>query len=234
MSGEDMYTDGRYLENNPSWDVEDAAWKSRVILQLIQSNGLAPGDVVEVGCGAGGILEQLSAALPGVKTLRGYDISPQAIGLAKKRETGRLRFSREDAVENEQLHTDLMLVIDVVEHVADYYGFLRKLKPKSGYFILHIPLDLSCRTVLKPHVLLQQREAVGHIHYFSREMVLWLLKDTGYTIIDWCYTRPGIDTGAPATFKAAIKKMLRALSFSVSKKRSVDLWGGYSMMILAK
>jgi hypothetical protein len=100
--------------------------------------------------------------------------------------------------------------------------------------MFHIPLDLSCRTILKPHILLQQRESVGHIHYFSKELVQWMLKDTGYEIIDWMYTKPMLDLKPPGTFKRRIKKILRNASFSINKDLSAKLWGSYSMMILAK
>ena len=127
-----------------------------------------------------------------------------------------------------------MLTIDVVEHVDDYYGFLRKLKAKSGYFVFHIPLDLSCRTVMKPHVLLQQRQSVGHIHYFTKETAIWMLQDTGYELIDWVYTKPVIDFFPASSYKRFIKKLLRNISFAINKDWSVKKWGGYSIMVLAK
>jgi hypothetical protein len=100
--------------------------------------------------------------------------------------------------------------------------------------VFHIPLDLCCRTLLKPHVLMQQREAVGHIHYFSKEMVLWMLKDTGYEVMDWRYTKSMLDLLPQSSLKNKLKKTLRHLSFSLDEEKSVKYWGGYSMMILAK
>ena len=49
-------------------------------------------DLVEVGCGAGGILASLAEKNTSIKTLKGYDISPQAISLAEKRKSERVRF----------------------------------------------------------------------------------------------------------------------------------------------
>ena len=122
----------------------------------------------------------------------------------------------------------------VFEHVKDYYSMLGQLRNKSDYFIFHIPLDISWRTILKPHVLLQQREGVGHIHYFSKEMAEWMLKDSGYSIIDWEYSASLSDRGLDVSLKGKIKKILRKLSYAINKNISVKLWGGYSMMILAK
>jgi SAM-dependent methyltransferase len=234
VSSNDLYINGEYFKNNPNWDVADAKWKAAVIFNLLQQNNISVTEVIEVGCGAGANLAELAKRDAGIKKLTGYDISPQAIELAKKNASGKIFFFNEDLAANENINTELMLVIDVVEHVDDYYGFLRKLKMKSKYFVFHIPLDLSCRTVMKPHVLLQQRLSVGHIHYYTKEMVEWALKDTGYEIMDWVYTKPVVDIETADSLKRFVKKILRNISFAVNKNWSAKKWGGYSMMILAK
>ena len=234
ISSNDLYTSGEYFKNNPTWDIADAGWKTDVIVDLLKRNNISASDVIEIGCGAGANLVDLAKKDERIKNLRGYDISPQAIELAKKNVSDRISFFNEDLTANETRTADLMLVIDVVEHVDDFYGFLRNLKTKSKYFIFHIPLDLSCRTVMKPHVLLQQRQSVGHIHYFTREMAEWALKDTGYEIIDWGYTKPVVDVQPADSVKRFVKKILRNISFAVNKDWSVKKWGGYSMMILAE
>ena len=234
VSSNDMYVNGEYFSNNPDWDIADAQWKTDVIIELIKRNKLSPKEVVEVGCGAGENLVELLKKAIRVEKMTGYDISPQAINLASKKATDRISFFNEDITGKENIHTDLMLVIDVVEHVDDYYSFLRKLKTKSDWFVFHIPLDLSCRTVMKPHVLLQQRQSVGHIHYYTKEMVEWALQDTGYEIVDWVYTKPVVDVQSAGSVKRLVKKILRNISFAISKDWSAKKWGGYSMMILAK
>lgn len=234
MSSNDIYTDGTYLNNNPGWNIEDSEWKAKIILNLLTKNDISPTEITEVGCGAGGILESLSKNIKKNIFFFGYDISPQAIALAKQKENEKLKFFNEDFIADKNFHTDVLLAIDVIEHVDDYYGFLQGLKSKSNFFVFHIPLDLSCRMILKPHILLQQRNSVGHIHYFTKEMVLWFLKDKGYEVLDWIYTKPAIDEESTPGFKRRIKKILRNISFSISKDLSAKLWGSYSMMILAK
>lgn len=234
MESDNIYINGQYLKNNSTWGVEDSIWKSDMIIKLLQANKIEPAEVIEAGCGAGAILENLSKKFFFIKSLKGFDISPQAIEMAKTRETDRLTFYCEDVTLKKDIHTDVLLVIDVLEHLDDFYDFLRKIKSLSKYFVFHIPLDISCRTILKPHVMLQQRNAVGHIHYFSEEMVLWFLKDMGFDIIQYDYTKPVVDINAADSFKRWIKKILRNFSFRLNKKISVKLWGGYSLMILAK
>ena len=235
ISESNIYTNGEYLENNPTWNEEDGPWKAAIIISMIERNKITIHDLVEVGCGAGAILASLAEKNTNIKTLKGYDISPQAISLAEKRKNERVQFYLGDFINSDQrTKVDIILVIDVLEHISDYYGFLQKLKDKARYFIFHIPLDLSCRSILKPHVMLQQREAVGHLHYFSEEMVWWFLKDSGFTVIDWEYTKPVTDIKKSVSFKQYIKKNLRNISYKINKRKSVKLWGDYSLMILTK
>lgn len=231
---ENIYTNGEYLEKNPTWDRADSKWKAAVIDALMKKNGLAPQTVIEVGCGFGEILVQLSLLNSSIKKIKGFDISPQAIAEAKKSESDKVSFYNEDFTTILVEEKGLVLVIDVVEHVQDYLEFLKKIRERGDEFIFHIPLDLSCRTIIKSHILLQQREDVGHIHYFTFEHVKWILKDCGYTMVDWVYTFPDIDRKKPKSFRQWVKKQLRKFSFFISKKASVKLWGGYSVMVYCK
>ncbi len=233
MSLEQRYTDGDYLRQNPGWSLEDAEWKAGMIAALIRENKVEFSSVAEVGCGAGGVVHSLQQQFAGV-SFSGYDISPQAIALAQQFQQEWLQFYNEDFLQKDTDTPDLILVIDVVEHVPGFYEFLTKLREKGRQFIFHIPLDMSCRTLLKPHVLLQQRKSVGHLHYFTKEQVWWALQDCGYTIRHWQYTKPRIDIDKPDSFKRAVKKTLRNASFSMGKNSSVKLWGGYSVLILAE
>lgn len=230
---EEIYHNGTYLANNPGWGRQDAAWKAAVIFELLQKNNIPPKEIIDLGCGSGEILRKLNDKFTSPVSARGYDISSAAINLARENESVSTQFFNEDyLVKN--LHTDLLLVIDVLEHVPDFYSFLSKIKPRANHFVFHIPLDLSVRSILKPHIMLQQRKAVGHLHYFTKEMVEWMLTDSNFKIIDWVYTKPHLDTMPAKTAKDKLKKILRNFSFSINKNLSAKAWGNYSMMILAK
>src|SRR3974390_3184813 len=58
----ESYKSGDYLANNPTWDEEDSAWKAGQVLKMLDRNHLAPKSIVDVGCGAGGILASLHNA----------------------------------------------------------------------------------------------------------------------------------------------------------------------------
>ena len=234
QSSDQFYTEGAYLTSNPDWHQVGSKWKAGLVLDFIKKFQIPHGSVTEVGCGAGEILVQLAKQLEPGSVLKGYDISPQAIQIATKKETEQLRFFLGDYTILNQEKADLILVMDVIEHIDDVYSFLRKLRVTGRNFIFHIPLDLSCRTILKPHVMLQQRTSVGHIHYFTEETVLWLLNDTGYKTEHFIYTKPEVDLVKAASIKQWVKKMLRKFSFALNKKLSVKLWGGYSLLLHSK
>src|SRR5205823_13237221 len=132
MTTRSLYLDGEYQLKNPAWHVEESAWKAWQILRILRRNRVSPATVCEVGCGAGEVLTQLQQRLSGEPTFWGYDISPQAMELAKRRANERLRFRLGDIGDIEDGYFELILVLDVIEHLADYFRFLSDLKDKGA------------------------------------------------------------------------------------------------------
>ena len=50
------------------------------------------------------------------------------------------------------------------------------------------PWKCSFLSVLYQQFLLGQWKKVGHLHFFSKDLLLQLLNDTGYEIVDFTYT----------------------------------------------
>jgi len=230
----DLYSDGGYLEKHPNWHVEDAAWKAGNIYRMIQKNGLNPVTVCEIGCGAGEILVQLQKQLPENVTFDGFEVSPQAYDMSRQRENNHLHFYLRSL---QEIHLtqkyDLTLMIDVFEHVDDFYGFIRMAGRIGQQTIFHIPLDLSVQSILRGDVLMRKRIRSGHIHYFTKDTALAALRDSGYKIIDFFYT--GSYTELPSrTFKSRLAKIPRKILFSINNDFGARLLGGYSLMVLAE
>lgn len=229
----EIYKDGTYLESNPSWHEQDSPWKAKQIINIIEKNFLNPNNICEIGCGAGEILSQLSDHYDGGKNFFGYEVSPQAYNLCVKKAKKNLIFKLSNLLEDSGEHFDLVMAIDVFEHVEDYFDFLRKLKEKGEYKIFHIPLDLSVQSVLRSSPIIKHRKSIGHIHYFTKETALETLKDTGYEIIDYFYT--GTDIELPDRgWKANLLKIPRKLAFQINKDLAVRILGGYSLLVLTK
>jgi len=227
-----IYDDGTYLDNNPTWHEEDSPWKAEWIKTIIENNKLDPQRICEIGCGAGEILKLLSDSYSN-KEFFGYEISPQAYEIARTKEKENLSFKLQNLLENNQEKFDIAMAIDVFEHVEDYFGFLRKLKEKAEYKIYHIPLDLSVQNVLRSHPIIDGRKTVGHIHYFTKETALESLKDTGHEIIDHFYT-PGTLVLPNQSWKSKLAKLPRKLAFSINQDLAVRVLGGYSLLVLTK
>ena len=230
---EEIYKNGTYLEKHPLWHVEESPWKAKQIIRMMAQNNLIPETICEVGCGAGEILKQLQENMENECMFWGYDISPQAFELAKSRANERLQFKLADIRQEKDVFYDLILVMDVIEHLENYFSFLREIKAKSHYKILHIPLDLSVQTVLRSEGLLKVREAYGHIHYFTKESALQALKDTSYEVLDYFYTARAIEVPSDVLTRKLLR-LPRKLLFTIHKDLAARILGGWSLLILAK
>lgn len=231
MSG--IYATGEYLKNNPGWHAGDSLWKAGQILKMIWKQGLHPAMVCEVGCGAGEILNQLHGELRETQFF-GYEVSPQAFEICSAKSKERLQFFLGDLLKTDE-RFDLLLCIDVFEHVPNYLSFLEQLRRHADQFIFHIPLDLSLLTILRPNRLMQTRYSVGHLHAFTSEMALAALKDTGYEIVDSFFTAGGMELKKnQRRFKTVLANLPRRLIGAFSQKLSARLLGGYSLLVLAK
>ena len=229
----DIYTTGKYLENNPGWHVGDSPWKSDQILKMVRMRNLQPTTVCEIGCGAGEILSRLHEELPAAQCF-GYEISPQAFELCLTRQKNNLHFVLGDLLQT-QARFDLLLCIDVFEHIPNYLFFLEQLRGHAGQFIFHIPLDLSLLSVLRPARLEQVRYGVGHLHTFTAETALAVLKDTGYEIQDSFFTAGGMELAKnQRRVRTVLANLPRRLIGGFSQKLSARLLGGYSLLVLAK
>lgn len=228
-----IYEDGTYLDRNPKWHEEDSPWKAKQIFRMLKKHNVIPSRACEVGCGAGEILNCLANSFGDGAVFHGYDISPQAFEICSKKERHNLHFFQKDLFDEEDLTFDVVMAIDVLEHVEDYFGFLRKLKDKGTYKIFHVPLDLSVQAVLRSSPILKCRSSVGHIHYFTKDTVLAALKDTGYEVVDYFYTNIPLELPARG-WKANLMKLPRRFFFSVHHDLAARILGGYSLLILAK
>ncbi len=230
---ESRYFDGSYLNENPDWDRKDAPWKAKQVLSILSDNQVKPLSICEVGCGSGDILVHLMKSLPSAR-MTGFDISPQASQFWEQhKEVSGLKFCLGDFHKVNDSQYDLLLMLDVFEHVRDPFSFLENSIVHADYFIFHIPLDLSASSVARGTPLTQGRKTIGHIHYYTKELALATLQDTGYEIINWRYT--GAYLNAPnRSFKTKVASLPRQFISAFNKDFGVQLLGGETLIVLAK
>lgn len=227
----EMYADGRYFEENPTWHAQDSEWKSRHIARLLKRNNICPMSICDVGCGAGDVLVNLLAKFPESQGA-GYEMAPQAFAICNSKSAPpRLSFHNEDLSLNSARY-DLVIAIDVFEHVEDYMGWLRALRAHGDFFAFNIPLELSVQTLLRRDFLIEKRRKVGHIHHFSKQTALATLQDCGYEVLDTELVSMAIDR--PGGWKAKAVQIPRKVLHSIDPDFSSRTLGGYSMKVLAK
>lgn len=225
------YLSGEYADKNPDWDSGDAPWKAALVADILHRNKIQPQTLVEVGCGAGGVLAALRQSYPDTQ-LSGYDIAPGAAGFWPRHEPARIHFEVGDFLAlNDAVH-DVVLLLDVLEHLGDPFSFLERLRPHSRYAVFHIPLDLSAISVLRESPLLHVRERVGHLHYYTRSLALAMLEECGYEIIEARYT--GAALNAPRrSFKTKLAGFARQAVYALNHDVGARLMGGETLLVLA-
>jgi SAM-dependent methyltransferase len=234
------YTEGEYLASVPEWHANDAPWKAGKVIELLQRNDLTPVTVCDVGCGAGEILVHLQQHLGTDADLHGYDISPQAIAICKPKENDRLSFHERDLLQESHERFDLLLLLDVFEHVQDYLDFLARLRDRAQSYVFHIPLDMNAMSViLGSRYMLFMRKKYGHLHYFSCETAIATLEDVGFEIVDYFFTWDG-DLERPQ-WRDFLKHPLRSvwrvserMAFRVAPRIMACLRPNYNIMVLAE
>jgi len=226
----DIYTSGEYGARNPGWHQEHSHWKAAQVQRMLQKHGIQPKRLAELGCGAGGILECLHRELQPKPQCVGFEISPQAYAMACQRQTNGLQFKLESPSQEIDFF-DVVLAMDVLEHVEDYLEFIRNLKHIGSLKILHVPLDLSILSILRPSYLQQAREGVGHLHYFTRETALASLEQAGLSVKDWFYTSVEVDNGVYGQKRL---HWMRKFLFSRNPDLAARLLGGFSILVLAQ
>jgi SAM-dependent methyltransferase len=156
------------------------------------------GSVLEIGCGAGGTLGWL-------RTIR--DIR-YAAGVEMMPEAGKIARTKFDDVEIGDINAvslafktnqfDLILALDVLEHVTDPATILRRLReklrpnglviasiPNVAHYQVAIPLLFRGRWEYRDEGLLDRT----HLRFFTEKTALSLFRDCGFSIVGVNYTK---------------------------------------------
>jgi SAM-dependent methyltransferase len=236
-----IYEDGTYLSSTGNWHIGDSPWKAEQVRGFLDKNHMQPKTVVEVGCGAGRVLSEVARLRSDGRngsddqtTYTGYDVSPQAIELCQEVASGNVVYHCADPLAEleDGDDVDLLMAIDVFEHVSDYLGFLEGCAAKARFKLYHIPLDISVLSALRGTVG-KERDRIGHLHYFTAETALDTLRDTNHRIIDSVYTDGslGLET---TSRKRKVANLARRPLGMMSVPFTARLLGGYSLLVLAE
>jgi 2-polyprenyl-3-methyl-5-hydroxy-6-metoxy-1,4-benzoquinol methylase len=149
-------------------------------------------DVLEIGCGAGSLLESLAES--GLRSIAGIDLAPSAVELSRKRLApyGLAENVRRTTVQH-LIHTgyqenfDLVLLCDVIEHVPptrveSFLSDIRKLLRDGGRLIAVTPNAFSGPHDVSRHFTSRGAEPEGlHLREYSLRELTGLLAKTGFS-----------------------------------------------------
>lgn len=146
---------------------------------------------------------------------------------------GGITFNLGNFHELNAIRYDVLLMLDVFEHVRDPFTFLEESRTRAHKFVFHIPLDLSASGVARKAPLLDVRRSVGHLHSYTKDLALETLTDCGYKVIDWRYT--GASLNSPnRTWKTRLASVPHRLFYWINKDAGVRLLGGETLLVLAE
>jgi SAM-dependent methyltransferase len=161
------------------WRALGARAKAAHTAALCARAGLRPRTLVEIGCGDGALLAELSAR--GVApVLDGFELSGPAAAIAAGRRIPGVR--RVDAYDGAHVPAqdgayDLAVLSHVLEHVPEPAPLLAEAARVAAWVVLEVPLEAN-RSAARPAKRAQAAE-IGHLHAFDRAAVEALLAGAG-------------------------------------------------------
>lgn len=237
---EKFYTSNKYWEKNPSYHSEDSFFKSKNFIKILKKNKFDASkikNIVDVGCGLGGILKEIEKSKFFSENTKffGFDINEKVIQEANKNKEKSLNFFCDNFLNSKSFsEADLIICSDVFEHIQDYVGFLKKLSSRSKYFLFNIPLDISVRSILSDNLIKYNFENVGHLHFFNENISKLVLSYCGFDIIDTFYAKNFLNHSKKDTIKKVIGYLPAKFIDLISERFASKFIGGYSLVCLAK
>ncbi len=178
----DKYYDQLWKEQ---WDLATESGPScrtrfRLMYELFEKYNLQ-GDVLDVGCGDGNFLARV-ARLGGRKNnLYGFDISKEAVRLAKKRKFISQIFVG-DLLMPETLpkkQFDVVVCSEVIEHIDEWENALSNMSAlvkKNGHVLITVPYDMEKWTVHDTYA--------HHYRRYEKGQMEKELKKNGFNIVE--------------------------------------------------
>jgi SAM-dependent methyltransferase len=171
----DLVEARKLVENRHPWELARAAFFDRLILRLLDRS--RPVRVLDVGCGDGWFSRQLLPRLSESSTLVGWDtaLDDDLLGVFSTDLPAGMTLTRTKPAGV----FDLILCMDVLEHVPDDLALLVDLKERlldaAGYFLMSVP---AWNSLFSKHDL-----ALRHYRRYSPREGLELMQAGGLTVL---------------------------------------------------
>lgn len=229
------YNDPIFTLSNPMWLTNDSSWKARIIAKQIADRKLHFNRIIDYGCGNGQLLSCLSDIYPDIELI-GYDPSLQLSMFWTEIQLTRPNISFINELDSVRTYSDdLVLFVDVIEHISDPVQELIPFLTTGCTCIFHIPLEISLSTLFRQHLFFRQYNTVGHLHFYTEATAKIVLNRLGFDLLACHYTDAYITLPRKRTPLARLVDGFRfVLSKIFSQKISHLCLGGNTLLIAAK
>lgn len=228
-----FYRDGKF--QSESNGEKDAQYKVSGLLELISNFPELLSQikqVADVGCGTGKTTQLMQEALTrqGYSGISywGYDVHPVVNTFPK---TENVRFVWDDFCLSDQ-EVDLVVLLDVLEHIPDPVGFLHKISERTSWLVCHIPLDASFFSGIRNLHRANLRHP-GHLIVLDMPAALNIIAFGGFRSINYSYSPVFRAPSGQATLSQKILFPFRELLYRVSPFILQKTFGGVSLFVLA-
>jgi ubiquinone/menaquinone biosynthesis C-methylase UbiE len=162
------------------WRRLGAIGKADHVVALCRRAGIAPRTTLDVGCGDGALLAELSCR-SFAETLDGAEISEHAVQLARSRpELGKVvRFDGEKLPFEDGTY-EMGVISHVLEHVPRPSSLLAEVARVCRAVVIEVPLEanLSARRAAKR----EHAHEIGHLQRLDRDAARQIVQDAGLRV----------------------------------------------------
>lgn len=177
-----------YIRLHP--DLHDADLESKITAVFkILPHDININSILDVACGSGKILIEVLKKLNSIRNV-GIDISKKAINIAKQYDLEKkVLWITKDIFKFNQERFDLVLALDIIEHISDDKKFLNKMEELGQNLIIKAPIEKNFINKLfnilsfkKIDPLLDTKLRYGHVHHYSLKELMKLINGSSFSI----------------------------------------------------
>jgi len=222
-----------YINKNPNMHLEDSLLKVDQISLVIPPKFKAK-SLLDVACGAGLVTVKVAEKLNSRYNV-GIDISRTMINKAKKVDKDRLvNWKMSDVFNyNTKNKFDLILCVDILEHVENDLEFLKKVGQLGKYIVIKTPLEKSMfsRLLVKLKIFDPWKDTekrYGHVQHYDEKNLDELFRQSNLTIVN------SVSVPMPRRSKL-VWEIFRLLFYPISilsMDKMVKISGGFKIVLL--
>ena len=248
----ELYSTDEYISKNPSLHEVDSPWKIDKIIPLVDEMinlcHKKQMNLLDVGGGAGLILKEVSSYIErtyGVHVDKyALDLSPGMLKIQVKNNPDAKALNediRKTSLSNKEI--DLVLMIDVLEHVPNPIKALEELTRISKMAIFKVPLDnnvlSNTRSIITHGKSRKQSiESIGHINSYNFNSLRHQIETNGGRILNSYFTNVfdyflSSNHYAPKmNNKSKAVNCVASYTFKISPSSCSYLFGDFAMLLI--